>query len=119
MTGGRVAILGPAGRNFGAGMSGGVAYVIDPDGSFGGRFNDAIADLLDVVPGSDDDSELKEMIEKHVRYTGSELGSELLADWANSVTKFKKVFPRDYARVLRGRAASESTDSKEGVGSRG
>ncbi|MBT5628342.1 MAG: glutamate synthase large subunit [Chloroflexi bacterium] len=120
MTGGRVAILGPAGRNFGAGMSGGVAYVIDEDGSFGSHFNDAIADLIDVVPGSDDDSELKEMIEKHVQYTGSKLGSELLADWASSVTKFKKVFPRDYARVLRGRAASsESTDSKEGVGSRG
>ena len=120
MTGGRVAILGPTGRNFGAGMSGGVAYVIDPDGSFGGRFNDAIADLLDVSPGSNDDNELKELIEKHVKYTGSKLGSELLADWANSVTKFKKVFPRDYARVLRGRAAAyESTDSKEGVGSRG
>jgi glutamate synthase (ferredoxin) len=94
--------------------------VIDEDGSFGSHFNDAIADLIDVVPGSDDDSELKEMIEKHVQYTGSKLGSELLADWASSVTKFKKVFPRDYARVLRGRAASsESTDSKEGVGSRG
>ena len=120
MTGGRVAILGPTGRNFGAGMSGGVAYVIDPDGSFGGRFNDAIADLLDVSPGSNDDNELKGLIEKHVKYTGSKLGSELLADWANSVTKFKKVFPRDYARVLRGRAAAyESTDSKEGVGSRG
>jgi glutamate synthase domain-containing protein 3 len=120
MTGGRVAILGPAGRNFGAGMSGGVAYVIDPDGSFGGRFNDAIADLLDVASGSNDDNELKGLIEKHVKYTGSKLGYELLADWANSVTKFKKVFPRDYARVLRERAAaSESTDSKEGVGSRG
>ena len=120
MTGGRVAILGPAGRNFGAGMSGGVAYVIDPDGSFGGRFNDAIADLLDVSLGSNDDNELKGLIEKHVKYTGSKLGSELLTDWANSVTKFKKVFPRDYARVLRERAAAyESTDSKEGVGSRG
>jgi glutamate synthase domain-containing protein 2/glutamate synthase domain-containing protein 1/glutamate synthase domain-containing protein 3 len=120
MTGGRVAILGPAGRNFGAGMSGGVAYVIDEDGSFGSHFNDSIADLLDVEAGSADEAELKEMIEKHVQYTGSKVGSELLADWANSVTKFKKVFPRDYARVLRGRAAaSESTDSKEGVGSRG
>ncbi len=120
MTGGRVAILGPAGRNFGAGMSGGVAYVIDPDGSFEGKFNDAIADLLDIVPGSDDDTELKQMIEKHVEYTGSKVGSDLLADWPNSVNKFKKVFPRDYARVLRGRAASsDTTDAKEGVGSRG
>lgn len=120
MTGGRVAILGPAGRNFGAGMSGGVAYVIDPDGSFESKFNDAIADLLNIVPGSEDDNELKEMIEKHVEYTGSEVGAELLADWSTSVTKFKKVFPRDYARVLRGRAASvDTTDAKEEVGSRG
>jgi glutamate synthase (NADPH) large chain len=120
MTGGRVAILGPAGRNFGAGMSGGVAYVIDEDGSFSGHFNDTIADLVDVVPGSEDDDELKGMISKHVEFTGSKLGSELLADWSNSVTKFKKVFPRDYARILRGRAAAaESNDSKEGVGSRG
>jgi glutamate synthase domain-containing protein 3 len=120
MTGGRVAILGPAGRNFGAGMSGGVAYVIDEDGSFSTHFNDAIADLIDVVPGSDDDAELKEMIENHVTYTGSKLGAELLSDWPTSITKFKKVFPRDYARVLRGRAASsETTDAMEGVSSRG
>jgi len=120
MTGGRVAILGPAGRNFGAGMSGGVAYVIDPDGSFEGKFNNTIADLLDVVPDSDDDRELKGMIEKHVEHTGSKVGTELLSDWAESVKKFKKVFPRDYARILRGRAAtSESNSTKEGIGSRG
>ena len=120
MTGGRVAILGPAGRNFGAGMSGGVAYVIDPDGSFGGHFNDTIADLLDVVPDSDDDRELKGMIEKHVEHTGSKVGTKLLANWAESVKQFKKVFPRDYARILRGRAAtSESNGTKEGIGSRG
>jgi glutamate synthase domain-containing protein 3 len=120
MTGGRIAVLGPAGRNFGAGMSGGVAYVIDPDGSFESKFNPAIADLLDVVPGSEDDRELKEMIEKHVGYTGSKRGTELLADWATSSTLFKKVFPRDYARILRVRAAmAESVDEKEGVGTRG
>jgi len=125
MTGGRVAILGPTGRNFGAGMSGGVAYVIDEDGSFSGHFNDAIADLLNVVPESEDDAELKEMIENHVTYTGSKLGSELLADWSTSITKFKKIFPRDYARVLRGGAAASSdasgdtTGPKEEVGSRG
>jgi len=120
MTGGRVAILGPAGRNFGAGMSGGVAYVIDPDGSFEGKFNNTIADLLAVVPDSDDDRELKGMIEKHVEHTGSKVGTELLADWAGSVKQFKKVFPRDYARILRGRAAtSESSDTKEGIGIRG
>jgi glutamate synthase (ferredoxin) len=100
-------------------MSGGVAYVIDSDGSFGTHFNSAIADLVEVVPGSDDDNELKEMIEKHVEYTGSKVGTDLLADWSYSVTKFKKVFPRDYARILRSRAATESMDAMEGVGSRG
>jgi glutamate synthase (ferredoxin) len=101
-------------------MSGGVAYVIDPDGSFGGHFNDTIADLLDVVPDSDDDRELKGMIEKHVEHTGSKVGTKLLANWAESVKQFKKVFPRDYARILRGRAAtSESNGTKEGIGSRG
>ena len=120
MTGGRVAILGPTGRNFGAGMSGGVAYVIDPNGSFEGKFNNTIADLLDVVPDSDDDRELKGMIEKHIEHTHSNVGAELLANWAASVKQFKKVFPRDYARVLRGRAAtSESINTREWIGSRG
>lgn len=122
MTGGQVAILGPTGRNFGAGMSGGIAYVIDPDGSFESNFNPAIADLLDVEPGSEDDKSLKDMIEKHLEYTGSKLAERLLADWDNSVTQFKKVFPRDYARVLRERAlAATEADSgeKEGVATRG
>ena len=122
MTGGQVAILGPTGRNFGAGMSGGIAYVIDPDGSFESNFNPAIADLLDVEPGSEDDKSLKYMIEKHLEYTGSKLAERLLADWDNSVTQFKKVFPRDYARVLRERAlAATEADlgEKEGVATRG
>lgn len=122
MTGGQVAILGPTGRNFGAGMSGGIAYVIDPDGSFESNFNPAIADLLDVEPGSEDDKSLKDMIEKHLEYTGSKLAERLLADWDNSVTQFKKVFPRDYARVLRERAlAATEADlgEKEGVATRG
>jgi glutamate synthase domain-containing protein 3 len=60
------------------------------------------------------------MIEKHVGDTGSKRGTELLADWATSSTLFKKVFPRDYARILRVRAAmAESVDEKEGVGTRG
>ena len=136
MTGGVVAVLGEAGRNFGAGMSGGVAYVIDPDGSFKKHFNSAIADLLEVTPGSEDDRVLKGMIQKHFEYTGSKLAEKLLADWPTTVKQFKKVFPRDYARVLRRRAAAASADgigngtgdmpgssgpagSKEQVGSRG
>ena len=120
MTGGRVAVLGSSGRNFGAGMSGGVAYVWDGDNTFGHHFNDAIADLLDIAPGSDDDAELKKMIEDHVKYTGSKVGTNLLANWNDSVTKFRKVFPRDYARVLRERAAySDTTNVQEGVGTSG
>lgn len=122
MTGGQVAILGPTGRNFGAGMSGGIAYVIDPDGSFESNFNPAIADLLDVEPGSEDDKSLKYMIEKHLEYTGSKVAEKLLADWDNSVSQFKKVFPRDYARVLRERALAESeakAGAEEGVATRG
>lgn len=122
MTGGQVAILGPTGRNFGAGMSGGIAYVIDPDGSFESNFNPAIADLLDVEPGSEDDKSLKFMIEKHLEYTGSKVAEKLLADWDNSVSQFKKVFPRDYARVLRERALAESeakAGAEEGVATRG
>lgn len=122
MTGGQVAILGPTGRNFGAGMSGGIAYVIDPDGSFESNFNPAIADLLDVEPGSEDDKSLKYMIEKHLDYTGSKVAEKLLADWDNSVSQFKKVFPRDYARVLRERALAESeakAGAEEGVATRG
>jgi glutamate synthase (NADPH/NADH) large chain len=122
MTGGQVAILGPTGRNFGAGMSGGIAYVIDPDGSFESNFNPAIADLLDVEPGSEDDKSLKYMIEKHLDYTGSKVAEKLLADWDNSVLQFKKVFPRDYARVLRERALAESeakAGAEEGVATRG
>ncbi|MDA1278517.1 MAG: glutamate synthase large subunit [Chloroflexi bacterium] len=130
MTGGRVAVLGKTGRNFGAGMSGGVAYVIDVDGSFNSRFNRAIADLLDVVPGSDDDRELRSMIQNHFEYTDSKLAARLLADWSTSVKQFKKVLPRDYARVLRGQAARSAANgvggnldgtpgTREEVGSRG
>jgi glutamate synthase (ferredoxin) len=112
-----VAILGETGRNFGAGMSGGVAYVIDPDGSFGTHFNSAIADLLNVTPGSADDRELKGMIQKHLDYTGSKVARKLLADWPTSVKQFKKVFPRDYARFLRKRAATGSSNGvRSGVG---
>lgn len=103
MTGGRVAILGSAGRNFGAGMSGGVAYVIDRGGSFESRFNSSIADLLPVTPGSDGDRELKVMIDNHFKYTGSKVAAELLSDWPTSVKRFKMVIPRDYARILRKR----------------
>jgi glutamate synthase (NADPH/NADH) large chain len=98
MTGGRVVVLGVTGRNFAAGMSGGIAYVYDADGLFESRVN---AEMVDVVePNAHDASWLRETIEQHVRLTASPLGAEMLEDWANAYVKFRKVLPRDYARVM-------------------
>ena len=123
MTGGNVVILGPTGRNFGAGMSGGIAFVFDPDQSFEGKFNNSMADLFSVVPDSEDDLELTQIIKTHVKYTGSEVGTALLTDWDNAVKKFKKVLPRDYARVIKEQAEKVANQNnmitKEGIGSHG
>jgi len=123
MTGGHVVILGPTGRNFGAGMSGGIAFVFDPDQSFEGKFNNSMADLFSVVPDSEDDLELTQIIKTHVKYTGSEVGKALLTDWDNAVKKFKKVLPRDYARVIKKQAEKVANQTnvitKEGIGSHG
>ena len=123
MTGGHVVILGPTGRNFGAGMSGGIAFVFDPDQSFEGKFNNSMADLFSVVPDSEDDLKLTQIIKTHVKYTGSEVGTALLTDWDNAVKKFKKVLPRDYARVIKEQAEKVANQNnvitKEGIGSHG
>ena len=123
MTGGHVVILGPTGRNFGAGMSGGIAFVFDPDQSFEGKFNNSMADLFSVVPDSQDDLDLTQIIKTHVKYTGSEVGTALLTDWDNAVKKFKKVLPRDYARVIKEQAEKVASQNnvitKEGIGSHG
>jgi len=99
MTGGRVVVLGRTGRNFAAGMSGGVAYVFDIDGLFSRRCNRQMADLFPL----EDPEEIeivREMIERHVRYTRSCRGEQVLADWPESVKKFLKVYPNDYRRVI-------------------
>ena len=103
MTGGRVVVLGETGRNFGAGMSGGMAYVWDRDNTFEHRFNDGMADLSTVRPDSEDAEELKTLIEDHLKWTDSSVAAAVLANWDASVREFKKVMPRDYARVLRER----------------
>jgi glutamate synthase (NADPH/NADH) large chain len=98
MTGGRVVVLGVTGRNFAAGMSGGIAYVYDEDGLFASRVN---AEMVDVVePSAHDASWLRETIEQHVQLTASPLGAGMLEDWATAYLKFRKVLPRDYARVM-------------------
>ncbi len=101
MTAGRVLVLGRTGRNFAAGMSGGVAYVINVDGTFERRCN---MGLVDIEPlGEQEDIELVlQMLKDHVRYTRSTLGSDILADWSPS--RFVKVIPRDYKRVMQAQA---------------
>ncbi|MFZ9511601.1 MAG: glutamate synthase-related protein, partial [Burkholderiaceae bacterium] len=115
MTGGTVAVLGKTGRNFAAGMSGGVAYVYDEDGLFAKRCNTAMVTLEKVLSaaeqeaqvdravwhrGQSDEAQLKKLLEDHNRWTGSKRARELLDDWANARTKFVKVFPTEYKRAL-------------------
>ncbi len=102
MTGGLVVVLGDTGRNFAAGMSGGIAFVYDKDGDFHIRFNDGLADL-EPVAGEADVAILKEMIEEHHRHTGSRPAGKILGDWESHLPKFKKIMPRDYRRVLEER----------------
>ncbi|QQR81510.1 MAG: glutamate synthase large subunit [Deltaproteobacteria bacterium] len=98
MTGGRVVVLGPTGRNFAAGMSGGIAWVLDEAGSFKDRCN---PDMVDLEPVHNDDiAELKGMIEHHAEYTKSELAKKILSSWSHYQSKFVRVIPKDYKRVL-------------------
>jgi glutamate synthase (NADPH/NADH) len=110
MTGGTVVVLGKTGRNFAAGMSGGVAYVLDLDGKFRSRCNTELVDL-DKVEEEEDITTLKMMIQQHQRHTNSLLAREVLADFDNLLPKFIKVFPRDYKRVLAN--MKEESASKE------
>ena len=121
MTGGTVAVLGRTGRNFAAGMSGGVAYVYDDDGSFANRCNPSMVALVRVLPaaeqsasgppeqwhrGQTDEAQLRKLIEDHHRWTGSLRAREILDRWAEMRTKFVKVFPHEYRRALAERAAA-------------
>jgi len=102
MTGGAVVVLGKTGRNFAAGMSGGIAFVYDGDGDFNTRFNPGLADLEEVT-ATEDQEILRRMIEDHLNYTGSAPARKMLADWAEFLPRFKKIMPRDYRRVLEER----------------
>ncbi|WP_414691112.1 glutamate synthase large subunit [Nocardioides sp.] len=102
MTGGRVLVLGPTGRNVAAGMSGGTAYVLDLDEE---RVN---PELVDLGPVPDDVAEeLRALVVRHQEETGSEVAAGLLADWSGTVARFTEVMPRDYRRVLEARAEAE------------
>jgi glutamate synthase (NADPH/NADH) large chain len=105
MTGGRVIVLGATGRNFGAGMSGGIAYVYDGDGTFANRLND---DMVDIDPLEVDDLDfLKATIARHRELTGSTVAGAVLDDWHVESRKFAKVMPTDYKRVLEAARIAE------------
>jgi glutamate synthase (NADPH/NADH) large chain len=129
MTGGTVVVLGATGRNFAAGMSGGVAYVWDPEGEFKRHCNTSMVSLEPVmtvneqaagVPksvwhavrrggeGEADEFILKRLVETHFRHTGSFRAKELLSDWTNARVKFTKVFPTEYRRALGEMAAARA-----------
>ncbi len=123
MTGGTVVVLGKTGRNFAAGMSGGVAYVYDEDGQFAKRCNTAMVSLENVQPaaqqeagadhglwhgGKTDEAQLKKLLEDHNRWTGSKRARELLDNWAEARGKFVKVFPMEYKRALGEMAAKKA-----------
>ncbi|MEX2335396.1 MAG: hypothetical protein WD600_14140, partial [Pseudohongiella sp.] len=106
MTGGRVVILGKTGRNFGAGMSGGVAYVWDQDESFARQCNTESYELEGVSDAADL-AELKTLISNHLQYTGSAVAQQILDNWDQAIKQFVKVMPSDYKRVLAEMAAKE------------
>jgi glutamate synthase domain-containing protein 3 len=113
-------VLGLTGRNFAAGMSGGIAYVLDEDGGFASRCNTAMVDLEPVLGEREqeaklarelwhldtaDEAILRRLIEQHANYTGSKRAREVLDDWAQYRTRFVKVFPKEYRRALAELAA--------------
>ena len=132
MTGGTVAVLGKTGRNFAAGMSGGVAYVYDEDGQFARRCNTSMVALEKVLSTSEqeatvdravwhqdttDEAQLRRLLEDHNRWTGSKRARELLDNWESARTRFIKVFPVDYKRALgeihaRARAAQVAAKTR-------
>jgi glutamate synthase (NADPH/NADH) large chain len=134
MTGGTVAVLGATGRNFAAGMSGGIAYVYDPDGNFAKKCNTAMVALEPVLSSAEQESRLdrslwhcvqrggqtqadeailKRLIERHFKYTGSTRARNLLDDWANGRKKFVKIFPHEYKRALAEISAAKTPAPKK------
>ncbi len=136
MTGGTVVVLGETGRNFAAGMSGGIAYVYDPNGDFAKKCNMAMVALDPVLSASEqeasvdrslwhrvlrggqaqaDESILKSLVERHFKHTGSTRARNLLDDWANARKKFVKVFPHEYKRALAEMAPAAAAAARESV----
>ncbi|MBS0318307.1 MAG: glutamate synthase subunit alpha, partial [Proteobacteria bacterium] len=130
MTGGTVVVLGRTGRNFAAGMSGGIAYVYDEDGQFDRRCNTSMVTLEKVQSsaeqqaegdralwhrGQTDEEQLRQLLEEHNRWTGSRRARELLDDWARARTRFVKVFPNEYRRAMPELAARAEISAKAAI----
>jgi glutamate synthase (NADPH/NADH) large chain/glutamate synthase (ferredoxin) len=110
MTGGRVVVLGRTGRNFAAGMSGGLAFVLDEDGTFAGRMNPEMVNQLEPLDEGDA-IEVRALVAEHVERSGSPVGQRVLDEWEALESKFVKIYPTDYKRVLAERAAEEAAAS--------
>jgi len=109
MTGGRVVVLGHSGRNFAAGMSGGIAYVLDVDGDFKRRCNLGMVELSG-LEAAEDITLVRDLVRRHVEHTGSTYAQRILDDWVGHQPRFVKVMPKDYKRVL----LAEATAKREG-----
>ncbi|KAL1914692.1 uncharacterized protein VTP21DRAFT_8103 [Calcarisporiella thermophila] len=111
MTGGRVVVLGETGRNFAAGMSGGIAYVLDLDRKFSERCNSEMVEL-ETVNADEEIAFVRGLIEDHRRYTGSEIADRVLKEWSRYLPKFVKVMPTEYRAVLEAQRKSQEAEAK-------
>ena len=103
MTGGRVVVLGSVGRNFAAGMSGGIAYIWDKDKNFASLYNPEMVELFPVET-EEDQKELRGLIENHLTYTNSSVAQNVLENWDEILPQFIKVYPTDYRKVMEAKA---------------
>jgi glutamate synthase (ferredoxin) len=111
MTGGRIVVLGSTGRNFAAGMSGGVAYILDEDGNFPSRCNQ---DMVELEPINEEDAAtIKNLLENHKKYTGSEYAQKILADFENQRGKFVKIMPLEYKKILESKKKADKLDLEQ------
>ena len=104
-------VLGPTGRNFAAGMSGGIAYVLDRDGTFAERCNTELVELE--IPGAEDFEEIRALVEEHRERTGSALATSVIAGWEGLIGSWVKVMPTDYRRALAEQATRRPTEIED------
>ncbi len=116
MTGGHVVVLGPAGSNFGAGMSGGIAYVLDEVGDFPGRVNKQMVDL-ESLEDAEEIARVRAMIERHLQYTGSARARHVLDNWDDMMPKFVRIMPKDFKRAVASlkRAHEQGLSGEEAI----